>query len=145
MPPCDSRVGGSRHARGADQPRRGGGHAPAVLLGGSPLDMATPPSPLSPCRGNAANDSSGASYRAARAHYRPCHRVAAGRRGGYRAAMDLAYPREAEEFRVEIAGWLKENLPDGWGDPGFSMTPQERKAFNEEWTATLYAGGWICA
>ncbi len=59
--------------------------------------------------------------------------------------MDLAYPQEAEDFRVEIAGWLKENLPAGWGEPGFSMTPEERKAFNEEWTATLFAGGWICA
>ena len=37
--------------------------------------------------------------------------------------MDLAYPPEAEEFRTEIAGWLKENLPEGWGGPGFSMTP----------------------
>ncbi len=64
---------------------------------------------------------------------------------GYRASMDLEYPPEAEDFRLEIAGWLKENLPDGWGDPGFSLTPQERKAFNEEWTAKLYAGGWICA
>ena len=25
------------------------------------------------------------------------------------------------------------------------MTPEERKAFNEEWTAKLFAGGWICA
>jgi len=64
---------------------------------------------------------------------------------GYRAAMDLAYPNEAEDFRVEIARWLGENLPDGWGEPGFSMTPEERTAFNEEWTAKLYAGGWICA
>jgi alkylation response protein AidB-like acyl-CoA dehydrogenase len=59
--------------------------------------------------------------------------------------MDLAYPAEAEEFRVEIARWLKENLPAGWGEPGFVMTPGARKAFNEEWTATLFAGGWICA
>jgi alkylation response protein AidB-like acyl-CoA dehydrogenase len=59
--------------------------------------------------------------------------------------MDLAYPPEAEEFRTEIAGWLKANLPDGWGGPGFSLTPDERKAFNEEWTAKLYGGGWICA
>ena len=44
-----------------------------------------------------------------------------------------------------IAGWLKENLPEGWGEPGFTLTPEERKAFNEEWTAKLYAGGWICA
>src|SRR5580698_6154051 len=59
--------------------------------------------------------------------------------------MDLAYPPEAEEFRTEIAGWLKENLPAGWGGPDFSMSPDERKAFNQEWTAKLYGGGWICA
>jgi len=59
--------------------------------------------------------------------------------------MDLSYPPEAEEFRTEIAGWLKDNLPEGWGSPDFSMTPEERKDFNEEWTAKLFAGGWICA
>ncbi|HWE65150.1 MAG TPA: acyl-CoA dehydrogenase family protein [Acidimicrobiales bacterium] len=59
--------------------------------------------------------------------------------------MDLTYPPEAEEFRGVISGWLKENLPPGWGEPGFSMTPDERKAFNEEWTKKLYGGGWICA
>ena len=59
--------------------------------------------------------------------------------------MDLAYPPEAEEFRSEIAEWLKANLPEGWGGPGFSMTPDERKAFNKEWTDKLYGGGWICA
>jgi hypothetical protein len=59
--------------------------------------------------------------------------------------MDLTYPPEAEEFRGVISGWLKDNLPAGWGEPGFSMTADERKAFNEEWTAKLYGGGWICA
>jgi hypothetical protein len=59
--------------------------------------------------------------------------------------MDLAYPPEAEEFRGVIATWLEENLPDGWGTPGFSMTLEERGAFNQEWTAKLFAGGWICA
>ncbi len=59
--------------------------------------------------------------------------------------MDLTYPPEAEEFRAEIADWLKANLPEGWGDPGFSMTPEERKAFNDEWTTKLFSGGWICA
>jgi alkylation response protein AidB-like acyl-CoA dehydrogenase len=59
--------------------------------------------------------------------------------------MDLSYPPEAEEFRIVISGWLKKNLPDGWGEPGFSMTPDERKAFNEDWTSKLYGGGWICA
>jgi alkylation response protein AidB-like acyl-CoA dehydrogenase len=59
--------------------------------------------------------------------------------------MDLAYPAEAEEFRAVIGGWLNDNLPAGWGTPAFSMTPEERKAFNQEWTAKLYEGGWICA
>jgi alkylation response protein AidB-like acyl-CoA dehydrogenase len=59
--------------------------------------------------------------------------------------MDLAYPPEAEAFRTVIRSWLEENLPDGWGEPGFSMTKSERRAFNDEWTKKLFAGGWICA
>lgn len=59
--------------------------------------------------------------------------------------MDLNYPVEAEEFRTEIAAWLRANLPDGWFDEGFSMTPDEKEAFNEEWTTKLFEGGWICA
>jgi alkylation response protein AidB-like acyl-CoA dehydrogenase len=60
-------------------------------------------------------------------------------------SMDLSYPPEAEEFRGEIRGWLKANLPEGWREPGFEMTPDERRAFNEEWTKKLHEGGWICA
>ncbi|MEP7046845.1 MAG: acyl-CoA dehydrogenase family protein [Ilumatobacteraceae bacterium] len=60
-------------------------------------------------------------------------------------AMDLAYSTEAEEFRAEIRGWLTSNLPAGWGEPGFEMSPQERKDFNEHWPEKLYGGGWICA
>jgi len=59
--------------------------------------------------------------------------------------MDLTYPAEAEEFRTEIRGWLEENLPEGWFDDGFEMTPDERKVFNEAWTEKLFEGGWICA
>ncbi len=59
--------------------------------------------------------------------------------------MDLTYPPDAEEFRAEIRAWLEENLPDGWFEPGFEMSPEERKQFNQEWPAKLYAGGWICA
>ena len=59
--------------------------------------------------------------------------------------MDLTYPPEAEKFRSEIRSWLEENLPEGWGKPDFSMTRDEKKAFNEEWTNKLRAGGWICA
>ena len=76
----------------------------------------------------------------------PFYRQPGGRRGKrYRGSMDLTYPPEAEEFRGVIGAWLTENLPEGWGSPGFSMTPAERSAFNQEWTAKLFAGGWICA
>jgi alkylation response protein AidB-like acyl-CoA dehydrogenase len=59
--------------------------------------------------------------------------------------VDLTYPPEAEEFRLEIRAWLREHLPAGWGEPGFTMTPEERRAFNREWVHTLHEGGWICA
>ncbi|HVA52859.1 MAG TPA: acyl-CoA dehydrogenase family protein [Acidimicrobiales bacterium] len=59
--------------------------------------------------------------------------------------MDLTYPPEAESFRKEIRAWLEENLPQGWFDPGFSLSVEERASFNETWTQKLFAGGWICA
>jgi alkylation response protein AidB-like acyl-CoA dehydrogenase len=59
--------------------------------------------------------------------------------------MDLIYPPEAEEFRKEIRAWLEDNLPEGWFSPGFELTPDERRRFNEEWVSKLHAGGWICA
>jgi hypothetical protein len=59
--------------------------------------------------------------------------------------MDLIYPPEAEAFRVEVSSWLEENLPEGWGQPGYSMTPDQRASFNNEWTKKLADGGWICA
>jgi alkylation response protein AidB-like acyl-CoA dehydrogenase len=59
--------------------------------------------------------------------------------------MDLLYPPEAEEFRVEIRAWLEENLPDGWFDPGFQMADDARAEFNAEWPQKLFEGGWICA
>lgn len=59
--------------------------------------------------------------------------------------MELTYAPEDEQFRAEIRAWLKDNLPKGWFDEGFDMTPDERKKFNEEWPTKLFEGGWICA
>ena len=59
--------------------------------------------------------------------------------------MDLTYPQAAEDFRVEIRGWLEENLPDGWFDDDFDMSDDERAQFNVEWPQKLFEGGWICA
>ena len=59
--------------------------------------------------------------------------------------MELSYPAEAESFRGEVRAWLVANLPAGWFEPGFRMTPEQRAEFNATWTAKLYGGGWICA
>ncbi len=59
--------------------------------------------------------------------------------------MDLTYPADAENFRTEIRAWLEENLPEGWFDDDFSMTAEERRKFQEDWTQKLFDGGWICA
>jgi hypothetical protein len=59
--------------------------------------------------------------------------------------MDLTYPSDAEAFRGEVRGWLEANLPAGWFDDGFEMSPDERHRFNREWPGKLHDGGWICA
>ena len=59
--------------------------------------------------------------------------------------MDLNYPVETEPFRAEIRQWLVDNLPDGWGTPGFTMSKEEKREFNRDWVTKLYDGGWICA
>jgi len=61
------------------------------------------------------------------------------------SAMDLTYPTEAESFRKEIRTWLEENLPNGWFEPDFQLSDDERREFNENWTTKLFEGGWICA
>jgi alkylation response protein AidB-like acyl-CoA dehydrogenase len=59
--------------------------------------------------------------------------------------MDLSYPADAVAFRAEIRSWLEANLPAGWFDEGFEMTPEQRARFNAGWPTKLYEGGWICA
>ena len=59
--------------------------------------------------------------------------------------MDLNYPKETENFRQEVKSWLKENLPQGWGQDDFEMTDEQKADFNKEWVEKLKAGGWICA
>ncbi|MFM7262502.1 MAG: acyl-CoA dehydrogenase family protein [Acidimicrobiales bacterium] len=59
--------------------------------------------------------------------------------------MELDYSPEDEAFHAEIRGWLRDNLPAGWFEPGFEMTNEQRKKFNDEWPTKLFEGGWICA
>ncbi len=64
--------------------------------------------------------------------------------------MELTYPVDTEPFRKEVRAWLEDHLPDGWVDAVEQgrvpeMSDEDRAAFNAEWPAQLYAGGWICA
>jgi alkylation response protein AidB-like acyl-CoA dehydrogenase len=59
--------------------------------------------------------------------------------------MDLTYPPEAEAFRGEVRSWLEANLPDGWFEPGFTQTKEERAEWLHEWNGKLVDGGWLCA
>ena len=61
------------------------------------------------------------------------------------ASSIISYPPEVEEFRLEVRNWLEANLPQGWFDEGFELSPAARKKFNDEWPDKLFAGGWICA
>ncbi len=61
--------------------------------------------------------------------------------------MKLSFSTEDEQFREEIAGWLKDNLTGEFeklkfrGGPGDEhMFPEERKA----WEQKLAQGGWTC-
>ena len=146
LPPCPPRVRGSGHARGANQRRHGVGHAPAVLLGGSPLDMAAPPSPSSLCGRDHANISAPHLTGLARMAAGPSPRSQRGRRGGYRAphGPEPTHPKPRNSGPRSPDG-SRRTCPRAGAAPSFSMTPEERKAFNEEWTAKLFAGGWICA
>ena len=59
--------------------------------------------------------------------------------------MELTYPPEAEAFRGEVRSWLEDNLPDGWFEPGFEQTGEQRAAWLREWNRKLVDGGWLCA
>jgi alkylation response protein AidB-like acyl-CoA dehydrogenase len=59
--------------------------------------------------------------------------------------MDLTYPPEAETFRSEIRAWIEDNLPDGWFDDDFALSPEEKLEFQKDWSTKLFEGGWICA
>src|ERR1700681_1832196 len=57
--------------------------------------------------------------------------------------MDLRDTPEERSFRDDVRGWLRENLPKGWGttirEPEGSA---ERAAFLLDWEKRLHRGGW---
>ncbi len=58
--------------------------------------------------------------------------------------MDFAFSPAEEAFRARVREWLRANLPEGWGTPGYAKprTPGEKVAFARQWQRKLYDGGW---
>ena len=58
--------------------------------------------------------------------------------------MDFGSSSVEEAFRARIRRWLQENLPAGWGTPGYRKptTAAEKVAFARQWQRKLYDGGW---
>jgi len=58
--------------------------------------------------------------------------------------MDFRDTQEETAFREQLRGWLDENIPEGWGQPGYREPQGEaRLAFFREWSRTLYEAGFI--
>ena len=124
------------------------GHAPAALLGGSPLDMATPPSPFDPLfrGGHHAGIARLEILPGGRADAGPATAARPGRRGRV-PCVPWTWPTHPKPRNSgpRSPQWLRGQPARGLGRTGVLHDARERKAFNEEWTAKLYAGGWICA
>jgi alkylation response protein AidB-like acyl-CoA dehydrogenase len=55
--------------------------------------------------------------------------------------MDLRDSPQEAEFRLGLRRWIEENLPPGWGTPGWKW-PEDRVAFLKDWTRRLYDAGY---
>ena len=58
--------------------------------------------------------------------------------------MDFSFSPEEEHFRQELRTWLQQNLPAGWGTPGYKSHKGEgRLAFLRDWQRKMYDGGYV--
>jgi alkylation response protein AidB-like acyl-CoA dehydrogenase len=58
--------------------------------------------------------------------------------------MDFSFSPEEEHFRQELRTWLQQNLPAGWGTPGYKSPKGEgRLAFLRDWQRKMYDGGYV--
>jgi len=57
--------------------------------------------------------------------------------------MDLNLTPHEEKFRIELRGWLRENLPEPWPEvAGGSETDPGYLEHLRKWQQTVFAGGW---
>jgi alkylation response protein AidB-like acyl-CoA dehydrogenase len=58
--------------------------------------------------------------------------------------MDFRDSPEEAAFREKLRGWLAENIPEGWGQPGHKEPEgQARLEWYREWSRRLYEAGFI--
>ena len=60
------------------------------------------------------------------------------------AGVDFRDTPEEAAFRGRLRGWLEENMPAGWGQPGHvEPEGEERLRFYREWSNRLYEAGLV--
>ncbi len=58
--------------------------------------------------------------------------------------MDLSFTEEEERFRQRVRKFMRDNLPDGWGAPGYKQPSGEAAMeFQREWTRRLHRAGFL--
>ena len=58
--------------------------------------------------------------------------------------MDLTYPKDAEEYRAKVRGFLTATLPSGWRGLG-ALPAEDAQAFSRTWRSTLHDNGLLAA
>ncbi len=58
--------------------------------------------------------------------------------------MDLSFTEEEERFRQRVRDFMKANLPEGWGTPGYKGTAgEETMELQRDWTRRLHQAGFL--
>ena len=58
--------------------------------------------------------------------------------------MDLSFTEEEERYRQRVRTFMQENLPEGWGKPGYKQpTGEAATEFQHDWTRRLHNAGFL--
>jgi len=58
--------------------------------------------------------------------------------------MDLSFTEEEERFRQRVRDFMKANLPQGWGTPGYKgAAGEETMELQRDWTRRLHQAGFL--
>ena len=58
--------------------------------------------------------------------------------------MDLSFTEEEERYRQRVRSFMQENLPEGWGKPGYKQPAGDAATeFQRDWTRRLHRAGFL--